>query len=67
MLIRIDIESGEVRDLAREGLTKAWRAPRDGVLMKRSARGTLERGENLFGRIEIRKPLREVDGAVLIG
>ena len=67
MPIRIDVESGEVRDLARQRLTKARSAPRHGILMKRTARGALQGSQNLLRRIEIRKALREVDRAVLIG
>ncbi len=64
MPVGINGEAGEPGDFPRERLAKTRRAPGDGVLMKRSARGAFERDEQFLRRIEIGKPLREIDRAV---
>ncbi|MDB6028502.1 MAG: hypothetical protein JWM68_4725, partial [Verrucomicrobiales bacterium] len=67
MFVWIDGESGEALNLFCESRAEFWRAPGDGVLMVRTTRGAFEGVEQFDGRIKVRKPLGEIDRAVLVG
>ena len=66
VLIGIDAQAGVAIDLGRQRLAEPGSAPGDGVLVKRSARGTLQGCQQEFGRIEVGETLREINGAMLV-